>query len=233
MTDDELVRRLRVAASNICPVSPDGGGTIFAALPEAHRRFLLSMNGLTVYSGGYRLFGSRPEPFLDLAAWNDQDSWRFAWGQLAEDFVFIGETSFGDQYAYRCLRCHPPMQLSAAVYYIDGNTFQSFEVAPDFETFLRNEILGNSYHPADQTMIEAIRTLGPIEPKDHHVYTPSLLIGGSESVESIMTMPAFTAMTIAGDIASWVSSATEGVRVLGVEPWFDERGRGRLRVVAD
>src|SRR6185369_15259976 len=99
----EAAAALRPLASDIGPPLDDRAlaGSPAAAFPAEHQALLRQLNGCTVSRGAYRLLGVRPEPHLDLATWNAPETWRFAWGPLAEPYVFIGGSAWGDQYAYR------------------------------------------------------------------------------------------------------------------------------------
>ena len=104
MNGDALIRRLLDLGENVGPVAEPRSATFASAtagFPVEHAEVLAAANGLTVYHGGFRLFGVRDEPYLDLATWNESETWRFAWGDRITPFVFFGETAWGDQYAYR------------------------------------------------------------------------------------------------------------------------------------
>jgi hypothetical protein len=52
----------------------------------------------------------------------------------------------------------------------------------------------------------------------------------SRSLENVVELPAVTAMTFAGDLASALKASSPDSSVTAVTPWTDERGRARLRV---
>lgn len=204
-------------------------GTPAEHFPEAHRELLLRLNGFTVHHGAFRLLGlGHPVRALDLVSWNAPDTWRFAWDDRIDDFVVFGETAFGDSYAYRRL---PGGGLAPEVYFLEGVLLRPEVLAPGFEAFLADELLRNAKEPYDRLVVQAVRRHGPITPDRHWTYVPSIALGGEEDVEHITVLPAEVAMTFAGDIATAMQGATQDAT--GVEPYTDERGRPRLRVLFD
>ena len=89
----------------------------------------------------------------------------------------------------------------------------------------------NATNPYDSQTVKATDRFGPVTADRHRVYAPSLALGGSGSIENVVSMPAMTAMVVAGDIASSLSTAPADALVSGVEPWCDDRGRDRVRVL--
>jgi hypothetical protein len=204
-------------------------GTPAEHFPAAHRELLGMLNGFTVHHGAFRLLGlGHPEPSLDLAAWNAYDTWRFAWDDRTDPFVIFGETAFGDSYAYRRL---PGGGLAPEVYFLEGVLLRPEVIAPSFEAFLADELLRNAKEPYDDLIVEAVHRHGPITPDRHWAYVPSVALGGEEAVENITLLPAAVAMTFAGDIATAMSVPDR--EATGVQPYTDERGRPRLRVMFD
>jgi hypothetical protein len=200
-------------------------GTPAEHFPELHRELLLHLNGFTVHHGAFRLLGiGRQEPSLDLAAWNAPDTWRFAWDDRIDEFVIFGETAFGDSYAYRRL---PGGGLAPEVHFLEGVLLRPEVIAPSFEAFLVDELLRNAKQPYDSLIVETVRHHGPIPPDEHWTYVPSVALGGEEDVENITLLPATVAMTFA------TAMTLPGRVATGVEPYTDERGRPRLRVLFD
>ena len=90
--------RTRPAADMLAPSSLLSGSG--APLPLDHARLLSLSNGLDAYGGYFRVFGVGPWSVRDMRRWNAPDGWRRAWGGRADGWWFIGETAWGDQYAY-------------------------------------------------------------------------------------------------------------------------------------
>jgi hypothetical protein len=93
-----------------------------------------------------------------------------------------------------------------------------------------NEFLRNARDPYDNLTIEVVQRRGPIDPGKHWVYAPSIALGGVESIDNVIEMPAVTAMTFAGDVASALRASRPATSPTGVAPWTDDRGRPRLKV---
>jgi hypothetical protein len=119
------------------------------------------------------------------------------------------------------------------VYFLEGTLPRPEELAPSFDDFFRDELLRNAEQPCDDLTIDAVRRLRSISPANHWVYTPSVALGGPESIDNVMEMPAVAAMIRAADIASALRASAPGSSVTGVTPRMDDQGRPRLRVSLD
>lgn len=189
---------------------------------------LTEANGVLGYHGCFRIFGIGDGAILDALAWNDFDSWRFAWGNRFSEFWSFGETCWGDQYAYRKTR--ESGEKPGAVYLLDAVSMTPELIAPGFDEFWSEEFVRCSHSPYDHLVVEAVRRLGPLRAADHFVYLPPLLLGGIESPENIATMDSRASMIAAGDIALGVDAMPDGAAVSGIDEWTDDAGRLRLRV---
>ena len=166
---------------------------------------------------------------MDLDFWNERETWKFSWDERVESFFCFGETAWGDQYAYRRRAAHGG--FDPEVYFLDGIALQAGVLAPNFAAFLTDEFLRNATRPYDSQTVEAMNRLGPVAPDQHWVHVPSLALGGPESVDNVISLLAITAMIAAGDIDTSLSAAPESASIAGIEPWRDQRGRDRLRVL--
>ena len=231
MTVADWVAVLRELGS---PAEPPGGpvaGELAAQLPPAHRQLLESVNGVATQRGAFRLMGfGRSEPALDLPAWNAQETWRFAWDDRIDPYLFFGETGWGDQYAYRRGESG---QLEPEVHFLEGTLLRSEVIAGSFEEFMEGEFLRNARDPYDPFTVEALARLGPLDAGQHWAYAPSIALGGVESVDNVVVLPAVAAMTIAGDVATALAMSEPGTSPTQVSPWVDDRGRSRMRVDFD
>jgi hypothetical protein len=196
---------------------------------DTPHELLRELNGFTAYHGAFRLFGTGRPAHLNLAAWNAPQTWRFAWDERAEPFVFFGETAWGDQYAY----CREPGgRLAPEAHFLEGNFLRSEVIAGSFEEFLADELLRNAKEPYDELTVEAVERYGPIAADQHWAFVPSLAMDGTEDIEQVMQLPAVTAMVYAGDIATAVGAAAPDDLLTGFAPWTDDQGRARLRVLS-
>ena len=205
-----------------------GAASLLSELPATYAAALRITNGFTINQGMNRIFGVRADRHMDLRAWNEPDAWRFAWGARADGFLFFGGTAFGDQYA---LRRSPGGGFDDGVYLLDANLLGADLVADTFDEFLAKEVIRNATMPHDPLAVAAMRAFGTVKPENHLVLTPSLLLGGVEDPANMMPMDSYTAMIYGGDIATAVEAADDEAAVTAVEPWTDDRGRRRLRVL--
>jgi len=203
-------------------------GTPAESLPAVHLELLHSLNGLSVYNGAFRLLGvGRREPALDLITWNAGETWRFAWDDRIDPYLIFGEKAWGDKYAYRK---GASGAVDREVYFLEGTLLRPEVLAGSFEEFMVSEFLRNARDPYDGLTIEVVQRRGPIDPGKHWMYAPSIALGGIESIDNVIEMPAVTAMTFAGDVASALRASRPGTSPAEVTPWTDDLGRSRLKV---
>jgi hypothetical protein len=228
--NDDVIEQLGKLASDIAlTLTPQGAfdqppGSL---LPSSHRKLLEAMNGFSVFHGAFRLLGLSREPEMDIETWNSHDVWRFAWDERIEPYLCFGETAWGDQYAYRM---RPGNGLGDEVYFLEGTLLRPEVLAPTFAEFVTRELLRVGADPYDPMTRAAVAGFGPIAPREHWVYSPSLALGGAESLDHVVKLAAIVAMTFAGDIATALVRSAPGTQPTTVTPWRDERGRDRLRV---
>ena len=167
---------------------------------------------------------------LDLEWWNDEETWRFAWDDRVDPFVFFAESAWGDQYAYRRA---DGGGLEPTVYFLEGTLLRSEPLTASFEEFAESELLRIADKPYDPLTIDALERHGAVSPTQHWTFVPSIALGGEEDVDNIVRLRGQDAMTMAGDLASALQASTPGSWPTQVEPWVDDRGRQRLTVEFD
>jgi hypothetical protein len=187
--------RTRPAADMLAPESLLGEAG--AVLPLDHARLLSLTNGLDAYGGYLRLFGVGPWSVRDMRRWNAAQGWRSAWDGHADGWWFIGETAWGDQYAYAL--GDDPLVLDTTVYRLDACRLDPEPVASGFAEFLRDDFTRNAAAPRDDTTVAARERFGDLDPGFQLTYLPSLLLGGDEDLANVVTLGAREAMTLAGE----------------------------------
>jgi hypothetical protein len=197
-------------------------------LPRLHEDLLALSDGVTGYGGYFRIFGVS-NAVTDLAVWNDEDTWKFAWPPTIGGFFCFGETAWGDQYAYPIAELQSDNEPS--VYFLESITLNPERLAANFESFVRDEFLRNCETPYDEILIAARNRFGDLEPSEHITYVPSPLVTGEESLEHVIKMPARAAMIAGGDLARQLSGELQSRQISRIEPYVDHKGRARLKVV--
>jgi SMI1/KNR4 family protein SUKH-1 len=229
MSIADAVPMLRSLAKDLGPTADLAAlGSLAVSLPPSHLELLQQLNGMTIFHGAFRLFGVRAEPWLDLIQWNAAETWRFAWDDRVEPFLVFAETAWGDQYAYRWSKSGD--ELEPQVYFLEGTLLRPRAFSESFDDFLVNEFIRNAQDPYDEMVTQAVSHRGAISADKHWVYVPSVALGGPELIDNVIEMPAITAMTYAGDIASALRASRPGTNPTAVEPWTDGEGRSRLRL---
>lgn len=229
----EFLARLTAVAEapNGGAVSPTFTQTAEALrLPTTHVSLLSGANGLVGFDGYFRLFGiGRPTSALaDIETWNADATWRFAWPLRLREFLCFGETAWGDQYAYRVAELG---EASPKVYLLEHVTMGAEILAPNFEAFVEAEFLRNCKSPYDSVLVRVHARLGALRYDDHIAHVPSILITDDENPDRVARMPAVSSMIVNGDLARQLADEKQSRTIKAVEPYEDELGRMRLRVV--
>lgn len=210
-----------------------GANSLLAAagliLPPQHVEFLQWSNGLEAYAGYFRLFGIGPSAGVDAIRWNQDDCWKFAWCDRCADYWCFGETAWGDQYAYAVDSIRS--DTAPKVYFLDAVSMTPEVISTSFAEFLEAEFLRSAREPYDAIIPLARQKFGPLEVGYHLTYVPSLLLGGTETVNNVTKMNARAAMIANGDLAIQLDAGPADAQVKGVQPYEDTEGRMRLRLV--
>jgi hypothetical protein len=197
--------------------------------PPEHKELLRTSNGVEAYAGYVRLFGLQGKESIDAVTWNQYDYWKFAWGDRCSAYWCIGETAWGDQYAYSVDSLNG-VGVSK-VYFLDALSMTPTIVASSFGEFLEKEFIRSAKEPYDLVMKLARQKFGPLELLSHLVYVPSVLLGGTEEIDHVRTMNARSAMICNGDIAVQLDEGPPTGTIKAVQPYEDEMQRMRLQLV--
>lgn len=197
-------------------------------LPASHEDLLISSNGIETFFGYFRLFGLSTTLTIDALLWNQEDYWKFSWGDKCKEYWCFGETVWGDQYAYLL---NDLFNGKECVYILDAYSMNGEKISENFNDFFFSEFLRNAKHPYDQMILTAFKKFGSLYSDQHLVYAPSLLLGGIEELSKIERMNARSAMICNGDIASQIEQGPPKGRVIQVSSYIDDKGRSRLQLV--
>ena len=230
MSRELLARLTSVAAAPNGPAcaATFGQTAESLSLPASHVSLLSEANGLIGYEGYFRLFGigKTTSGLTDIETWNEEATWRFAWPSRLGDFLCFGETAWGDQYAYKLAELG---DAAPTVYFLEHVTMGAERIAQGFETFVEAEFLRNCENPYDLMLVRVHQRLGALRCDEHVVCVPSILISDDENPDRVVRMPAVKSMIVNGDLARQLSDENRPIKA--VEPYADDLGRMRLRVV--
>jgi hypothetical protein len=198
-------------------------------LPGDHKDALKLSNGVEAYRGYFRLFGAYTSETIDSVVWNQAETWKFALGTRCSDFWCFGETAWGDQYAYSLESLREGGDTR--VYFLESSSMTPRIWAPSFAEFFDKEFVRSAKLPYDSMTRQAYQKLGMIETNCHLVYTPSLLLGGTEDINNVQKLNARSAMICNGDVATELDAAPDEKILKEVQPYEDDLHRSRLRLV--
>jgi hypothetical protein len=196
-------------------------------LPAAHRDLLLSANGIGTGWGYQRLFGVG-DGSQDIGPWNAHETWKFAWPRPLDDFLSIGQTGWGDQFAYKLSDLRRGVET---VHWLDHSLMYKADMpaAPTFAAFLEG-FLRRACAPDEKTR-EARRQLGDLGRDELAVFSPSPLLVGLERATQLKRLTARDAMILNGDLTTQLTDPeNQGARVARFDLFLDDRGRPRVHV---
>lgn len=227
------VTRLQAPGAGVSlrPRSGQPGGPderLMELIPKQHRAFLAATNGLEAFGGHYRIFGVGSGSARDISTWNHRASWKFAWPTPLEDFLCFGESSFGDQYAYRTTEL-TELSTEPRVYCLDGLEAQMQTIFTDFNDFLDREVETWISGPRDDLVMLAREKLGDVQPGDQLNFIPPLWLAPAAS-ERLVRLDARVNMILNGDLCSQLATAGDR-QVASLQPWTDKEGRPRMKVL--
>jgi hypothetical protein len=197
-------------------------------LPVHHQTILAATNGFEAFGGHYRMFGVGPASARDISGWNHFANWKFAWPTPLADFLCFGESSFGDQYAYRTTELTSG-SITPKVYCFDGLEAHVQTTFSDFDDFLDGEVQTWVSGPKDDLILLAREKLGDVEPGEQLNFAPPLWLAPRAS-ERLVRLGARVNMVLNGDLFSQLAGAGER-RVESLQPWTDKEGRPRMKVL--
>jgi hypothetical protein len=198
-----------------------------ARLPEAHRQLLLISNGLSVSWGYRRVFGVG-DGHQDIGPWNCHQTWKFAWTRPLEDFLCIGQTGWGDQFAYKLSDLRRGIEK---IHWLDRFLMETAKppIAVTFEGFLAN-LVSHARRP-DEKVHEALRQIGELEQHQLALFQPSPLIVGLERATRLTKVHTQSALVMNGDMATQLlNPVNETRKVERFDIFMDELGRLRIGV---
>lgn len=198
-----------------------------ARLPEAHRQLLLISNGLSVNWGYRRIFGVG-DGHQDIGPWNCHQTWKFAWTKPLEDYLCIGQTGWGDQFAYRLSDLRRGIEK---IHWLDRFLMETAKppMAVTFEGLLAS-LLSHARKP-DERVQEARRQVGDLEQDQLALFQPSPLIVGLERATQLTKVFTRSALVMNGDLATQLlNPVNETRKVERFDLFMDEAGRMRVGV---
>jgi hypothetical protein len=196
-------------------------------LPELHRSLLLHANGISTSWGYQRLLGVG-DGAHDVGPWDAHESWKFAWPRCLEDFLVIGQTGWGDQFAYSLSGLRGGDET---IHRLDRVLMEASDppAAATFGEFLLG-FLGCARTPSER-VLEARRQVGDLRPDELAVFWPSPLLVSLERATQLMRMNARGAMVVNGDLATQLlEPANESRQIDRFDTFLDNRGRSRIQV---
>ncbi len=177
------------------------------------------LNGFETESG-IRILGlGSTAADYSIEEFNDPDCWRFAWTKfLPRQAVAFAYDIAGSVY------WHPDAGRQVSRLNFDG---ASELTASSVDEFLK--LVETHIHESVRSLLDIHQrppkksVLAPLKPP---------VIAGRFLPIDVVKMPAHLALIAGGDLATSVFDGVTGVsrQATGIEPFFDERGRQRLRI---
>jgi hypothetical protein len=182
-----------------------------AALPagmklhKTHRQLLQKRNGGYFYGSALHLFGACREPaFHSLLAWNAADSWRKAYGPVAEGLVFFAEDAFGDQFA---------LDEAGKIFLLRAEQGIAEELADDFDQWLMMAVEAPDELLARETFTHWVSKHGHLPNGSQlQAYPPFIFAESTEDVV-LQAVDAVENMEFHAALAQTIASLPEGSRV--------------------
>lgn len=197
-------------------------------LPKIHSDILTQANGVSIFHGFFRLFGTGNDVTPSMEVWNSKQFWKFAWNGMADGFLCFGTTAWGDQYAYQLdslKRGGDPK-----VFLLDAITMEAEELSKNFEDFWHNEFLRNSESPYDSLVIKWQKRVNLLDWEELLIFQPPLQLGGHDETAECTKLNMRAAMIANGDLSMQLNKLPEHAQIMSVDSFTDDHGRTRLKL---
>lgn len=200
-------------------------------LPAAYEALLIRTNGLEVARGRKRIFGYGPGAPIDIAWWNDPDTWKWAYRWLRDDlddYVVFGTTAEHTFTVCRRSDLQEPdsdPEVTALQPSVKGTLGPGIR----FSGWIERGIRYQAQNPVRDDEDRQLFARFPEIPPDRLLVDPPLLWAtGEDDLDQMVLMPADQAMIANADMQRSGQELREGDAVLGVDTYEDEHGRTRL-----
>lgn len=201
---------------------------VLDALPKRHADFIVRYGSLSAYGGYFGILANSKSE--SLFVWNSKQTWKFAWAERVDGYYCFALDGFGSQYAYKTDGAGQIRDTT--VFALDFASLEPLDVAEDFDQFVVDEFLHNAAKPFEDYFAEARAQTGNLLPgKLVGFAPPGVLFEDPFSSAQKTILPSVEAMVFAGDAATQFDGAGNNETVTGVEKYFDDRGRARLRLI--
>lgn len=192
-------------------------------LPVAHRGLLAATNGVEAGGNYLRLFGAGRGSLYDLAEWNSLELWKFAWTDEVHDCLLFAQDGAGEQVGYRMADVRPG-RPEPPVVSVSLDDPRPRPLHASFEAFM-------SQWAEQAEAYSAAPPVAGLGPNEVLVHTPSRLIASSLDESEVLRMDAVAAMVVSGDVWTQIAQAELGAAVDHLQPYIDQNGRARIRLV--
>ena len=163
------------------------------------------LNGFFVFNAGVQVFRAGPEGVgPELGAWNEPETWKYAYDGLADGLFCFGQDIFGVQFA---------VEDGARVVTFDPESAVRKPLGASLEDWAR-WLLGDPSVNGAASFAHAYQAArGPLTPDQRLVPLRLFITGGGYEFENFVVHEAAKAMRIRGPIARQVHDLPDGTTV--------------------
>jgi hypothetical protein len=196
---DALVARGRAPLGPRVEVDFDGG------LPGELAALLSATNGFAVFNYGVQVFHSGPGGLgPELGSWNDEATWKYAYGGLTDGLLCFGQDLFGVQFA---------IEHGQRVSTFDPETGDRRTIGESLEDWA-DWLLAKP----DERGVRSFATTwqdehGPLDHGERLLPRTLFVLGGGYTDDNLMVSDAVTAMRVRGPVAQQVHDLPDGATV--------------------
>ena len=166
---------------------------------------LTRMNGFFVFNAGVQVFRAGDDGLgPDLLTWNDEDTWKYTYDGLADDYFCFGQDLFGVQFA---------IKDNAEVVTFNPESAHTKPIGDSLESWAEWLLADPDVRGAAGFALNYQRENGALEPDQRLVPLQFFVGGGSYDNDNLVVRDAVTAMRIRGPIAQQVHDLPDGARI--------------------
>ncbi|MFE9253185.1 SMI1/KNR4 family protein [Streptomyces sp. NPDC007088] len=166
---------------------------------------LTRTNGFFAFDAGVQVFRAGEEGLgPDLLEWNGEESWKPAYGGLADGFFCFGQDILGTQFA---------IVGGTTVVAVDPETAQAAAIGPSLEDWSAWLLADPAVHATANLAYAWQERNGPLEADQRLLPLRFFVTGGGYDFDNLVARDAAQAMRIRGPVAQQVRDLPDGARI--------------------
>jgi hypothetical protein len=201
-----LEELLKISSTAICHDAPSLSSEPHFNAAECRPllEWLKHKNGFFAFEGALHVFPAGCQNnVMDLERWNQKESWKAGYGEVANNYLFFAEDVFGGQFGLRAGR----------IYRFDPETGDAEEMAADLEGWSTRLLDNYEYETGYPVAHEWQVVNGPLAPGNRLMPRKPFVVGGGFNLENFYAIEAVHGMKLRAILARQIQGLPDGTSI--------------------